>query len=89
MAAATIKSTYALDVESVRALDELARRWRVSRSEAPRRAIRGAASRQPAAGSEALKALDPLQAAVRARGTDVARWERDARAERRADSKPR
>lgn len=94
MAATTIKSTYALDVESVRALDELARRWRVSKSEALRRAIRSEASRQPAAGSEALKALDQLQAAARARGIDVARWEREAQAERRAAgrrivSKPR
>lgn len=84
MAAATIKSTYALDIESVRALDELARRWRVSKSEALRRAIRSAASRQPAAGSAALRAFDQLQAAVHARGTDIARRERDARAERHA-----
>ena len=94
MAATTIKSTYALDVESVRALDELARRWRVSKSEALRRAIRSEASRQPAAGSEMLSTLDQLQAAVRARGIDVARWERNVQAERRAAgrrivSKPR
>ena len=84
MAATTIKSTYALDVESVRALDELARRWRVSKSEALRRAIRSEADRRPAAGSDALRALDQLQAAVRARGIDIARWERNTQAERRA-----
>ena len=84
MAATTIKSTYALDVESVRALDELARRWRVSRSEALRRTIRSEANRQPATGNEALRVLDQLQAAVRARGIDVERWERSARAERRS-----
>lgn len=94
MAATTIKSTYALDVESVRALDELARRWRVSKSEALRRAIRSEADRRPGGGSDALRALDQLQAAVRARGIDIARWERNARAERRAAgrrivSKPR
>lgn len=30
MATATIKSTYSLDVETVRALEGLARRWNVS-----------------------------------------------------------
>ena len=64
------------------------------KSEALRRAIRSEASRQPAARNEALRALDQLQAAVRERGIDVARWERNARAERRAAgrrivSKPR
>ena len=54
MATPTIKSTYSLDVESVRALDDLARRWQVSKSEALRRAIRSEASRQPAAGGDAL-----------------------------------
>ena len=45
MATPTIKSTYSLDVESVRALDDLARRWQVSKSEALRRAIRRAEQR--------------------------------------------
>ena len=65
MATPTIKSTYSLDVESVRALDDLARRWQVSKSEALRRAIRSEASRQPAAGGDALAALDQLQASLR------------------------
>ena len=33
MAETIIKSTYSLDVESVRALEELARHWAVSKSE--------------------------------------------------------
>ena len=36
MATTTVKSTYSLDVESVQALEDLARRWRVSKSEALR-----------------------------------------------------
>ena len=38
MAVTTIKSTYLLDVESVRALEELARHWEVPKSEVLRRA---------------------------------------------------
>ena len=43
MAPSMIKSTYTLDAESVRTLEGLARHWRVSKSEARRRAIRTAA----------------------------------------------
>ena len=43
MAITTIKSTYSLDVETVRMLESLARRWNVSKSEVLRRAIRSAA----------------------------------------------
>ncbi len=43
MAVITIKSTYSLDVGSVRTLEALAQRWYVSRSEVLRRAIRIAA----------------------------------------------
>ena len=82
MATATIKSAYSLDVETVRELEGLARRWNVSKSEALRRLIRSAARRQSAAGSEALNALDALQAAVRSRRIDLARWERDVKSGR-------
>lgn len=82
MATTSIKSTYSLDAESVRALEGLARRWNVSKSEALRRMIRSAARRQSATGSQALNALDALQAAVRSRGIDLARWERDVKSER-------
>jgi len=43
MARMTIRSTYALDVETVRALERMARRLGISKSEALRRAIQGAA----------------------------------------------
>src|SRR5437870_291443 len=48
MAITTIKSTYALDVATVRALEGLARRWNVSKSEALRRAVRVASGQRPA-----------------------------------------
>ena len=84
MATTTIKSTYALDVESVRALEELARRWRVSKSEALRRAIRSEASRQLPEGGDALEALDQLQASLRSRSVDLEQWAREVEAGRRA-----
>ena len=84
MPTTTIKSTYSLDVESVRALEDLARRWRVSKSEALRRAIRNEASRQPAGGENAVAALDRFQASLRERNVDIQQWARDVERERRA-----
>ena len=45
MATATIRSTYALRIETVRQLNLLAERWGVSKSEALRRAVSEAALR--------------------------------------------
>ncbi len=84
MATITIKSTYSLDVESVRALEELAARWGVSKSEALRRAIRSEASRHPARGGDALAALDQLQASLRSRNVDLEQWAREVESERQA-----
>ena len=84
MAARTIKSTYSLDVTSAGALDELARRWGVSKSEALRRAIRSEASRQAVKGGDALAALDQLQASLRSRNVDLKQWALDVESERRA-----
>ena len=84
MAIITIKSTYSLDLETVRALEALAQRWSVSKSEVLRRAIRLAATEDAPNQSTALSALDRLQASVRKRNVDVSRWARDLRNERRA-----
>lgn len=86
MAISKIKVTYSLDVDSVRDLEELARQWGVSKSEALRRAIQREARRQPKRVTEALQALDNLQASVRASGIDLAQWERDLKSERRLTS---
>lgn len=82
MAVTTIKSTYSLDVESVRALEALAREWKVPKSEALRRAIRIAATKERLDESAKLAALDRLQASLGERKVDIWQWARDARAER-------
>ena len=80
MARVTIKST--LDVETVRAIETLAQRWGVSKSEVVRRAIRMAANKDSRNSSTALNALDQLQTALRERNLDITEWVRDLKAER-------
>lgn len=86
MAITTIRSTYALDVETVEALERIAQRWRVSKSEAMRRAIRAAEAQEPAAASEALQALDRLQRRLRLAPGRAKAWARSVREERRMAS---
>lgn len=62
MAKMTIRSTFSLDRETVDALDRLADRWGVSKSEALRRVVDAAARVEELdAAAEALTALDELQ----------------------------
>ncbi len=84
MAVTTIKSTYSLDVETVRTLESLARRWNVSKSEVLRRAIRAAAEEKSPRARRKLEALRQLKASVKRRGVDLAAWEREIRATRDA-----
>lgn len=77
-----IKSTYSLDLESVRVLEALAQRWNVSKSEVLRRAIRIAATEGDSGRSASLGALDRLQTSLRKRNVDVSRWAREQMAER-------
>ena len=86
MAVTTIKSTYSLDVESIRTLEKLAQRWNVSKSEVLRRAIRVAAIDGILSKVAALSALDQLQVSLRLRKVNFAQWERDLKVERRATS---
>ena len=81
-----MKATYALDVETVEALEEMARRWRTSKSDALRRAIRSAASQLLPEGTEAVAALDELQRSLALGARSAGAWARSARAERRASS---
>jgi hypothetical protein len=74
MAVTTIKSTYSLDVETVEALEAMARRWRVSKSEALLRAIR-------------LAALDDLQSTLDLDRESATSWGQSARTERHASSR--
>lgn len=87
MATSTVKSTYSLDIETVRKLEEMARRWDVSKSEALRRAIRAAADQEPEAPQQPLRALDRLQDALALTDESAARWERRVTRERRAASR--
>ena len=87
MATPTLKTTYSLDVETVRMLDGLAQRWKTSRSEALRRIVRQAVTQGPA--DDAQQALDALEGLQRDLGLDrqaVTRWQRAVRAERSASA---
>lgn len=85
MATPVIKTTYALDAETVRALERMARRWGTSKSEALRRAIRAAAEAGEETGTP-LQALDRLQRAARLPAARARKWAGQSRSERRAAS---
>lgn len=87
MAITTIKTTYSLDVETVRTLEELARRWNVSKSEALRRSIRAAKKITPPGAVEAINALNELQQSLDMNENEVRQWEKRSRDERRASSR--
>jgi hypothetical protein len=78
------KSTYTLDVDTVRSLENLARRWRVSKSEALRRAIQAASKPTPASAAAALAALDALQRSAGMSSARAAAWSAAVKHERRA-----
>jgi predicted transcriptional regulator len=62
MAKMTVRSTFALDPETVDSLDRLARLWEVSKSEALRRIVNTASVVEEIdAASDALAALDELE----------------------------
>jgi hypothetical protein len=86
MARPTIKSTYTLDMGTIRALEDIARRWRVSKSEALRRAIRAAAGESRVDRSDAVDALDRLQKSLRLTPAKTRAWTRRVRSERHASS---
>ncbi|MGO9257437.1 MAG: ribbon-helix-helix protein, CopG family [Bryobacteraceae bacterium] len=86
MASTNIRSTYALDEDTVQRLGNLAKQWNVSKSEALRRAIRMADAQLPA--DDRLAALRALQASMRLSGKAAEEWVRRVRRERRASSRP-
>jgi len=85
MARTTIKGTYALDTKTVRTLEEMARRWNVSKSEALRRAIQ-AAARTGGGAPDAVAALEELQRSLALDADAATAWARRTRTERRASS---
>ena len=86
MAIPKVKATYALDPETLRRLERMARRWGVSKSEALRRAIRSAAEPGSPQADGGLEVLDRLQGVVALTREGSRRWARAIRAERRASS---
>ena len=86
MARTSVKATYALDLASVRALEKMAQRWAVSKSEALRRVIRTAASADALGGRQGLDRLDRLQRALDLSPARARTWVRQVRTERRAGS---
>jgi len=84
MAKMTVRSTYALDPETVRKLERISREWGVSKSEALRRAIRAAAPGTRSEGREAVAALDALQESLALTGRAAGRRVREMREERRS-----
>jgi predicted transcriptional regulator len=82
---ATPKTTCRLEPDAVEALDRLAKTWRVSRSDALRRAALVALPpAEPEMSPEAkIEALKQLQASMKLTPAAARRWIREIRAERR------
>jgi hypothetical protein len=89
MARTTVKATYSLDLETTRALEQMARRWNVSKSEALRRAIRSASGCELPSADDREQALDRAQKSLRLTRDAARRWQTRVRAERRAASSGR
>jgi hypothetical protein len=87
MATQRVKTTYALDVETVRTLEDLARRWNVSKSEALRRAIRAVSVLPPMEELTAVQALDRLQGSLGLTPGSAGRWAAAVRTQRRERSR--
>lgn len=82
MARMTIRSTFALDPETVDALDHLAKRWGVSKSEVVRRVLHATAAVEGADAASA--ALGELQERLGLSEEQAEAWIREIRAEREA-----
>jgi predicted transcriptional regulator len=85
MALPTVKTTYTIDLETKSALDRLAARWDVSKSEALRRAIRQAAGASRV--TDRLAALDALQRRARLTPAQATKWTAALREERQNHSR--
>lgn len=90
MAIPKIKATYSLDAETVGALERVARRWGVSKSEALRRAIHASVASAPAEEAESepnprLAAFRRLQAIMNIDRAKADAWIAEIRAERDAN----
>jgi hypothetical protein len=89
MATSRVKTTYALDAETVGLIDQMARRWGTSKSDVLRRAVRVASEAARDDGGGGLAALERLQRAGRLSVDQARDWARRARAERQASARRR
>lgn len=81
MARKTVRSTFALDPETVESLDRLAERWEVSKSEALRRIVEAAARIEEVdAAADAIAALKELQDRLELTPEKTEAWVRETRA---------
>ena len=83
MVSVTVKSTYSLDVNTVRQLESLAKWWNTSKSAAIRRAIQTVAHQTLPRENPDLDALDRLQNLLALGLEDATAWEREMQLERR------
>jgi hypothetical protein len=88
MATPKVKSTYSLDLDTIRQLERLADAWKVSKSEALRKAILKASDGGQGP-TEGLYALDRLQERLTMSSAAAERFARSVRSERAASSKRR
>ncbi len=84
MATATVRSTYSLDLDTVRRLEDLAKQWNTSKSGALRRAIKVASEQARPASNEKLEALDELRRLLALDADSAAEWCREVEQERAA-----
>jgi predicted DNA-binding protein len=83
----TMRSTFALDPETVESLDRLARHWAVSKSETLRRVVNAAAVvEEMDAAADALAALDDVQETLGLGAAQAEAWVAEIRAQRAAAS---
>ncbi len=75
------RATYTLDAPTVDRVDSLAKRWKVSRSEAIRRAVAEASVGPNRDGLSALRALQSRMGLTKKKAAD---WAREVAEERRA-----
>lgn len=87
MARTTVKATYSLDGETIRALERLARTLNVSKSEVLRRAVRRMAGEDLVPGAAEEKALDELQRQLALTADEAEHWTSAVREERLASTR--
>jgi len=88
MASAMIKSTYSLDPETIRKVERLANKWKVSKSEVLRRAVAATKDESPE-DLTPMEALRKVQEELNLSPKQLREWEAEVRRERRASSRNR